>query len=551
MIRALVVTERGSVPEKRLSYPVIYEGDRICERDSLLEPSSPGLAKRGVEKRMLENFRVAQLLKRFPQLGQDERARTDARYQQLQRLATQSPNAPISPSQLQALLIMLSFAEMVDSPSPQLFDDPYPDRDRRGALSRLTPVIANLQSSEPLGRDVISQRIEEALSPDKGYPTCLIRYHRQSDKLLILLHPELRRSEWNARMLTPTGFYLFQRFLHSRVSPLVERVFQVNSSDRDKLLGAQDLTPTPSQVSLTQLSAVSGEKGKEGRGSSLNKSGTRNSRTSRLKSSSRVSSPSVDRIRDRETSSSSREDLLAAQRSEVEQKLLLLTGYDVGDEWYAGRGSDRKVQLSEREFLSAEERDFYASPLSSISMQYSHLSGLSAGISLLIDRAPRNLSTGSSDSEDDVIKPATVPEPPAPLLYASYRVRLPSGLLLSLSPYGRLGGLQLPKQMVEGNEIRQREEEQDRSPSPSMAPMTSESKLGGKGRGKKTDDQLAAEQQRQLTEERERRKREIERVREERVLTFKRKNKYQTLFASAEYGLQVTCSSKVSYCLIH
>ena len=495
---------------------------------------------------MLENFRVAQLLKRFPQLDQDERSRTDARYQQLQRLAAQH-HTPLSPSQLQSLLIMLSFAEMIDSQSPQLFDDPYPDTERQESINRLTALITNLQWSEPLGRDVISQRVQEALSPERGYPTCLTKYHKQSDKLLILLHPLLRRSEWNARILTPTGFYLYQRFLHSGISRLVERVYQLNSSDREKLLGAQDLTPTPSQVSLTQLSALSGEKekSKEGRGSSHSKALARNSRTSRLKSSSRVSSPSVDRIREREASSS-REDLLTAQRSEIEQKLLLLTGYDVGDEWYAGSGSSRKVELSESEFLSAEQRFFYSSPLKSVTMQYSNQSGLCAGISLLIDSVPTHLSTDTRETEDDVIKPATVPEPPAPVQYASYRVRLPGGIRLSLSPYGKLGGLQLPKQMVEGNEIRQLEEEHDRTPSPSIPPMTSESKVGGKGvRGKKTDDQMAVEQQRLLTEEKERKKREIERLREERVLKFKRENKYQTLFASTESGLQVTCFSKV------
>ena len=490
---------------------------------------------------------MSHLLKRFPQLDQDERSRTDARYQQLQRLATQS-HAPLPPSQLQSLLILLSFAEMMESRSPQLFDDPYPDRDRKDSIDRLTPVIANLQWSEPLSRDVISQRVQEALSPERGYPTCLTKYHKQSDKLLILLHPLLRESEWDARILTPTGFYLFQRFLHARISPLVERVYQLNSCDREKLLGAQDLTPTHSQVSLTQLSAVSGEKerekGREGTGSSHSKAVARNSRTSRLKSSSRVSSPSVDRIRERDASSS-REDLLTAQRSEIEQKLLLLPGYDVGDEWYAGRGSGTKAELSDREFLSAEKRSFYSSPLDSVTMQYSHQSGLSAGISLLIDST---ISSAPSprDSDNDVIKPATVPDPPASVVYASYRVRLPSGVRLSLSPYGKLGGLRLPKQMLEGSETRQREEEHDRTPSP-LPPMTSESKLGGKARGKKTDDQLAVEQQRLLTEERERKKREVERVREERVLKFKRENKYKTLFASTEHGLQVTCSCKVRH----
>ncbi|KAI6649795.1 sperm-associated antigen 17-like [Oopsacas minuta] len=532
------------VSEKTIRYPVIYEGDHICERESILEAPAHALDKRGVERQMLDNYKAAQLLKKFPQLQQDDRSRVDARYQQLLRLSSKSV-PPLSHNQLQSLLIMLSFAEMVHSPSQQLFDDPYPDTNRQESVDSLTPVIANMQWSEPLTRDVIYQRIQTALSPDRGYPTCVTKYHRQSDKLLILFHPLSLRNEWNARLLTPTGFYLYQRFLHSDISPLVDRIWQLNSFERDKLLETQDLTPNQSQVSLTQISTPSGEKdkSKDGRGSSHSKNTIRTSRSSRLKSS-RVSSSSVERVRDGETAGS-REDLLSAQKSEIEQKLLLLTGYDLGYEWYAGRGSSSKIELNESEFISSEQRAFYSTPHSSITMQYSHESGVLAGISLLLDNKASNITR---DNTDDVISPVTVLEPILPILYASYRVSLPTGVKLSLSPYGKLGGLPPPKQMLEDEEIRLLEEEHIRTPSPGMPPMTSESKLGGKGgRGKKTDDQMAVEQHRQLTEERDRRRREIERLKEEKLLKFKRENKYQTLFASTEYGLQVTCSSKVRY----
>ena len=525
--------------ENVINYPIIYEGDNIRGRECLLEVSGRELDKRGVEKRMLDNFKVGQLVKQFPQLQQDERSRIDARSQQLIKLAAKS-ETPLSINQLQSLLITLSFAEMVHSPSQQLFDDPYPNTDRDQSIISLTPLINNIHWSEPLSRDVISQRIQTVLSANSGYPTHLTKYHKQSDKLLILFHPLLLRSDWGARILTPVGFYLYQRFLHSNISPLVDGVWQLNSTERDKLL-ALDITPTPSQVSLTQLSGDK-EKPKDGRGSPHSKS-TPKARTSRMKGS-RVNSPSVDKIRELDTSGS-REDLLSAHRSDIEHKPLLLTGYDLGDVWLAGRGSYSKMELSENEFISSEQRVFHSSSLTSVTMQYSHCSGVLAGISLLIDRSAVD-QLHNSDGDNDVITPATVLELSLPLVFASYRVSLPTGIKLSLSPYGKLGGITPPKQILEDNEIRQLEEDFARTPSPSMPPTTSESKLGKGGRGKKTDDQLAVEQQRQLTEEKERRRKEIERLKEEKLLNFKRENKYQTLFASTEYGLQVTCYSKVS-----
>lgn len=523
--------------EKVVEYPVIYEGDKIRARESLFEAAGRALDKRGVENRMIDNFKVGQLVKQFPKLQQDERSRVDARYQQLIKLAAKSETS-LSNNQLQSLLITLSFAEMVHSPSQQLFDDPYPNTDRDLSITSLTPLIFNIHWSEPLSRDVISQRIQTVLSANSGYPTHITKYHRQSDKLLVLFHPLLLRSDWDARILTPVGFYLYQRFLHSNISPLVDRVLQLNSTEKDKLL-AHDITPTPSQVSLI----CDKDKPKDGRGSSHSKSTPRGSRTSRLKGP-RVNSPSVDKIRERETSGS-REDLLSSHRSDVEQKLLLLTGYDLGDVWLAGRGSYSKMELSENEFISSEQRAIHSSSLTSVTMQYSHCSGVLAGISLLLDRSAVD-QLHNTDGYDDVTTPATVLEPSPPIVYASYRVSLPTGIKLSLSPYGKLGGVVPLKQILESDEIRQLEEDYARTPSPSMPPATSESKLGKGGRGKKTDDQLAVEQQRQLTEEKEKRRKEIERLKEEKVLNFKRENKYQTLFASTEYGLQVTCYSKVS-----
>ena len=540
LINCVILDFVGTEPpiENVINYPIVYEGDKIRERESLFEVSGRELDKRGVEKRMLDNFKVGQLVKQFPKLQQDERSRVDARYQQLIKLAAKS-ETPLSTNQLQSLLITLSFAEMVHSPSQQLFDDPYPNTDRDKSIINLTPLINNIHWSEPLSRDVISQRIQTVLSANSGYPTYITKYHRQSDKLLVLFHPLLLRNDWDTRILTPVGFYLYQRFLHSNISPLVDRMWQLNCTERDKLL-ALDITPTPSQVSLTQLSGDK-EKPKDGRISSHSKSTTRGSRTPRMKGS-HVNSPSVEKIRERDTSGS-REDLLSAHRSDIEHKQLLLTGYDLGDVWHAGRGSYSKMELSENDFISSEQRVFLSSSLTSVTMQYSHCSGVLAGISLLLDRSAVDQDT---DGGNDVMTPATVLEPSPPLVYASYRVSLPTGVKLSLSPYGKLGGITLPKQMLEDNEIRQLEEDYARTPSPSMPPTTSDSKLGKGGRGKKTDDQLAVEQQRQLTEEKERRRKEIERLKEEIILNFKRENKYQTLFASTEYGLQLTCYSKVS-----
>ena len=533
----------NSVRQKTTIYPVIYEGDKIRERESLLDhPTTSqhnGLDRRGVEKRMLDSFYATQLVRRFPNLDQDERSRVNARYQQLLRICKQSKH-PLTPPQVQSSLLKLAFAEMEETQTSHLFDDPYPSQDRHASIVRLKPLLSRLQWSEVLARDVIAQRIQDVLAPDKS---CSLRYHRQSDSLLLLSHSQSGRELWERRILTPAGFYLYQRFLHAELSPIVEQLSRLNSCEREKLLLTQEQTPNTSQVSLTQLS------GKEGRASSLSKSINRASRTSRVKDS-RASTPAAVPAQE---GTGSREDLLSAQRSEFEQKFVLLSGYDVKDDWYAGKGESDKIQLSPEEFIRCEQRNFHSSPLTSVSVKYCHDSGLSAGISLLMEKSPLHKlvpadTRDSTDSQDDVIAPATLLEPAPGMVYGSYRVSLHSGVQVCLSPYGKLGGLPPPKEMVEDSEIRHLEEELERNTPHSLPPTTSESKVGGKGggRGKKGEEQQAQEQQRQLTEQRERRRREIERLREDRLLRYRRENKYHGLFLSTPFGLQVTCTTKVS-----
>ena len=415
---------------------------------------------------------------------------------------------------------------------------------------------------ELLKKEVLLQLLQ---SLQQTHPYIEVFRHHQSQSVVLVVHTgfdgnPIHKYEWSSQAHSQVGFHHYLEHVAEHFGSLVDKAVaydverrKVYDAEKQKLIEQkleamkQEEEASPSNDD-PKSSAKGSKKGSAISSAKKTPSGNRSTPGKKNKLGSKECTPAV-----------STHDVTASLPEFEEQKLF--PAYDVGDTVLLTKGSVTTQFTADGSQIRTEHCQFVEGPMKVNMSLLNRGHTITASLVWQDDDQTKDQEVESKDntqiandgekedagSEDGEKPPpvviAGIPQPPPSVAFAFLYASFNNSLSLALSHYGPKGNGQRPYNPPRPN-ILDGASRPDSSlgSRPQSQQGASSQKLSKK---QQEQQQQLLEQQRLLEEQRDKERKAAKTKFQEQQNTISRHNKYQQLFASMPYGLQVHCQSMV------
>ena len=426
------------------------------------------------------------------------------------------------------------------------------------ALPRPLTDLRGYSTCEYLQKDALLQMLQESVH--YTHPYVIPYYHKHSSSVVVVAHTgfdgnPIHKYGWSSQAHAKVGFQNYLQYVTKKFGDAVDQAVLEDAESREQHERERKVMIEEKMKALQEQQGGMPDKKEEEMTSAKGTKGNAKKTPSEKSPQGKRSKMSTKEC----TPTASTHDIVCVEASLSEfEKQKRFIAYDMGDEVLLNNGSITTQFTGDGAQICTEK---YQLGESHVSVKVSVLSNGNTISTYLTQRGPNDItapnrgenivpeSAGSSDKASDrednseqenaahSPPPAMIPEPPHSVAFASLQASFHNSLTISVSHYGPKGNGKLPYKPTQPeilNEVIRPESTNDSRPQSRQG--TSPQKLSKK---QLEQQQQLLEQERLLEGQKaEKRKAAMEKYLQQ-CNDIGRQNKYQQMFLSTPYGLQV------------